>query len=283
VSDFDIERVILADPNIPEGERLELLRELRANDVQLDLVPHPFESFGPRATVHMLDGIPLVGLSPMGLSRSSLFVKRTMDIVLSAAGLFVLLPVLAFVALMIKLDSRGPVFYWHERIGRNERRFRLLKFRTMYAKYCRGIGYGGDSAEEEFDRLMQDSALRAEYEGNHKLRSDPRVTKIGAFLRATSMDELPQLVNVLRGDLSLVGPRPIVTEELDRYGSQIQMLLSLRPGVTGYWQINGRSDTSYSERVRLDLAYANNWSLQLDLIILVHTVRLLISRPRGAY
>jgi lipopolysaccharide/colanic/teichoic acid biosynthesis glycosyltransferase len=192
-------------------------------------------------------------------------------------------PLLALIAIRVKRDSPGPVFYRHERIGVGGRTIRLLKFRTMHAKYCRGAEYGGDSAEREFARLMEVAANRAEFASNYKLRNDPRVTRVGAFLRRTSLDELPQLVNVLRGELSLVGPRPIVAEELERYGPEGEALLALRPGLTGYWQINGRSDSGYTERVRLDIAYASNWSLQFDLAILMHTLRLLFSRPGGAY
>jgi lipopolysaccharide/colanic/teichoic acid biosynthesis glycosyltransferase len=231
----------------------------------------------------MLDGVPIIGLSPNRLSRSSLLLKRTMDLVLSGLGLVLLAPVFALIALRIKLDSTGPVFYRHDRIGQNRRPFRLLKFRTMQANYCRGPKYGGEIAEQEFKRLMQDPERREEFETNHKLRSDPRVTSFGSFLRRKSLDELPQLVNVLRGELSLVGPRPIVADELNRYGEDVDTLLALRPGLTGYWQVSGRSDSTYEERVRLDVAYSSNWSLQLDLSILAHTLRLLVKSPRGAY
>jgi exopolysaccharide biosynthesis polyprenyl glycosylphosphotransferase len=283
VSRLNIERVIIARLHLEESERSELIRSLREQDVQIDIVPRDFETVGPGNAVHMLEGMPIIGLSPIHLSNSSLLLKRTMDIVLSSLGLMILAPVLAFIALRVKLDSSGPIFYRHERLGRNGQPFHLLKFRTMHARYCRGGNYGGKSAEQEFERLMQDASIRAEFQSDFKLRDDPRVTKFGAFLRRTSLDELPQLVNVLRGELSLVGPRPVVAQELGRYGADGETLLAMRPGLTGYWQVNGRSDCGYSERVRLDIAYASNWSLQLDLAILAHTVRVLASRPRGAY
>lgn len=294
VSRLNIERVIIARLHLEENERAKLIRSLREQDVQIDVVPKDFETVGPGNAVHMLEGLPIIGLSPIRLSSSSLLLKRAMDIVISSMGLVVLAPVLALVAVRVKLDSSGPVFYRHERRGRNGQPFRLLKFRTMHARHCRGTDYGGESAEREFERLMQDASKRAEFRSSYKLRDDPRVTKFGAFLRRTSLDELPQLVNVLRGELSLVGPRPIplddvrldgerVTQELERHGAGAETLHALRPGLTGYWQINGRSDSDFTERVRLDMAYASNWSLQLDLAILAHTVRLLASRPRGAY
>jgi exopolysaccharide biosynthesis polyprenyl glycosylphosphotransferase len=280
-SQLEIERVLIA--SLDERDGPPIIRALRALDVQIDFVPRPFEATGPNGSVHMLDGVPILGLSPIRLSRSSLALKRGMDIVLSALGLTIMAPVLALIALKIKLDSPGPVLYRHDRIGKDARPFRLLKFRTMHAKYCRGTDYGGEVAEQEFERLMKDPSARTEFESNYKLRDDPRVTRFGAFLRRTSLDELPQLVNVLRGELSLVGPRPVVAEELERYGNEADTLLSLRPGVTGYWQINGRSDSSYAERIRLDIAYASNWSVRLDLGILAHTLRALTMSPQGAY
>jgi lipopolysaccharide/colanic/teichoic acid biosynthesis glycosyltransferase len=142
---------------------------------------------------------------------------------------------------------------------------------------CRGAGYGGHGAEEEFRRLMQDEARRREFELSYKLRDDPRVTRVGKWLRATSLDELPQLFNVLRGDMSLVGPRPITEDEIPRYGSKASAILAVKPGITGYWQINGRSGLDYEDRVRLDSAYVGSWSLKLDLKILANTVRALLS------
>jgi undecaprenyl-phosphate galactose phosphotransferase len=188
-------------------------------------------------------------------------------------------PLLALVALLIKLDSRGPVFYRHERIGRHRQPFRLFKFRTMYRELCRGGEYGGETAEQAFNELLADPVRRAEYATSYKLQSDPRVTRVGRFLRKTSMDELPQLINVLLGHISLVGPRALTEDELDTYyGAAASDLLAIRPGVTGYWQINGRSQLSYNDRVRLDMAYVGGWSLALDLTILAKTLRVIVSR-----
>jgi exopolysaccharide biosynthesis polyprenyl glycosylphosphotransferase len=281
VSRFQIDRVIVTE--LDESEAPVIIRSLRARDVQVDFVPRPLEAVGLSGSMHMLDGVPLLGVSPMRLSWSSRVVKRTIDILISGVGLVLLAPMVALIAILIKLDSRGPVMYRHERIGRNGRPFRLLKFRTMKTEHCRGADYGGQPAEEEFERLMRDPTIRAEFESNYKLQNDPRVTRFGAFLRRTSLDELPQLLNVLRGELSLVGPRPLVADELTRYEPDVGNLLALRPGMTGYWQISGRSANSYTERVRLDLAYASDWSLQLDLSILLHTLRVLVLSRRGAY
>jgi undecaprenyl-phosphate galactose phosphotransferase len=148
----------------------------------------------------------------------------------------------------------------------------------MRTEYCVGPRYGGDAAERELERLMEDPERAEEFRASHKFSDDPRVTRIGGFLRKTSLDELPQLINVLKGDLSLVGPRPITSEELLRYGPSAEELLSVRPGVTGYWQINGRSSLDYDERIRLDLAYVSGRSLRLDLEILAKTARVVLAR-----
>jgi lipopolysaccharide/colanic/teichoic acid biosynthesis glycosyltransferase len=159
----------------------------------------------------------------------------------------------------------------------------VFKFRTMYQEFCRGPGYGGDRAEAAFAALMADPALREEFETNFKLERDPRVTKVGAFLRKTSIDELPQLLNVLRGELSLVGPRPVTEEELPRYGGESTTLLDVKPGLTGFWQISGRSATSYDERVRLDLAYVTGWSIKSDIAILVKSFQKVFLHRQGAF
>jgi lipopolysaccharide/colanic/teichoic acid biosynthesis glycosyltransferase len=305
---FDIERVVIAFSQEEHEDTLALVRKLTDYEVQVDIVPRLFEVVGPNVDIHTVEGLPLVGLPPLRLSRSSLMLKRSIDIFASVVGLLLLTPLIAAIALAIKIDSPGPIFYRGERVGRNSRRFRLFKFRTMKLEYCRGDRYGGQSAEKEFERMLGDPLLREEFETTHKVGADPRVTRLGAFLRRSSLDELPQLLNVLTGDLSLVGPRPITSDEYDllvgkRDSGGIAARLfareneavpaayplsgyweleDLRPGITGYWQVTGRSAIGYDERVRLDLAYVKSWSLKLDSAILAKTLRTLIS-SRGAY
>ena len=190
--------------------------------------------------MHTVEGLPLVGLPALRLSRSALAVKRSMDVLVSGVALLALSPVLAIAALLIKRDSPGPVFYRHCRIGRDGEKVRVFKLRTMHQEFCRGEEFGGDRAEAAFEALMADPELQAEFQTNFKLAKDPRVTKVGAFLRRTSLDELPQLLNVLKGDLSLVGPRPVTEEELPRYCGESAVLLNVKPGLTGHWQISGR-------------------------------------------
>lgn len=275
---FDVERVIFAFSRQPEASTRELVQAMKELDVQVDIVPRLYEAVGPSASIHTIEGVPLLSLPPVGPSRSSLLLKRVVDAVGAFLGLLMLAPLLGAVALAIKLDTRGPVFYRHERVGRNGRRLRLFKFRTMHLGCCRGERYGGERAEEEFRRLLQDEARRREFELSHKLRDDPRVTRVGRWLRRTSLDELPQLLNVLLGDMSLVGPRPVTEAELVRYGSKASAILAVKPGMTGYWQINGRSQLDYDDRVRLDSAYVGSWSLKLDCKILAGTLRALVSR-----
>ena len=174
------------------------------------------------------------------------------------------------------------MFYRHERVGRGGKRPMLFKFRTMQLHCCRGERYGGAAAEEEFSRLMADGDRAREFDLTYKLHDDPRVTRVGSWLRRTSLDELPQLLNVLLGDMSLVGPRPVTRDEIARYGSTANALLAVKPGITGYWQINGRSGLDYDDRIRLDSAYVGAWSLKLDCEIIAKTLRVLVSR-RGAF
>jgi exopolysaccharide biosynthesis polyprenyl glycosylphosphotransferase len=279
---FDVERVIFAYSARSEPSTCELVQATKELDVQVDIVPRLYEAVGPSASIHTIEGVPLLSLPPIGPSRSSLLIKRLIDLVGACLGVLVLAPALVAVALAIKLDSTGPVFYRHERVGRDGRRLRLFKFRTMHLRSCRGERYGGSPAEEEFRRLMADEERQREFELTYKLRDDPRVTRVGRWLRSTSLDELPQLLNVLRGDMSLVGPRPITEAEIARYGSKASAILAVKPGITGYWQINGRSGLDYDDRVRLDSAYVGSWSLKLDLKILAKTLRALLSR-KGAF
>lgn len=205
-------------------------------------------------------------------STRSRMVKRTLDITLVLIGALVALPVMLIIALAIRLDSKGSAVYRARRIGVDGRMFDCLKFRSMYQ----------DADQRLKDILASDPALREEFEATHKLKDDPRVTRVGNFLRKTSLDELPQIWNVLIGDMALVGPRPIVTAEIEKYGEIFEVYKQVRPGITGYWQVHGRSDTTYEERVNMDLFYVSNWSPWLDLVILIKTVDVVL-RGKGAY
>lgn len=198
-------------------------------------------------------------------------VKRTLDLFGAGAGGLFISPFLLALVILIKLDSPGPAIHAQQRLGAGEKHFRCWKFRTMCL-----------DAEKALDEYLQnDPDLRAEWEKDHKLREDPRITRIGRFLRETSLDELPQLWNVLKGEMSLVGPRPIVDAEVSKYGGVYGLYWRVRPGISGFWQVSGRSDTSYEERVAMDAYYVRNWSVWLDLVILARTVASVLRR-RGA-
>ena len=188
---------------------------------------------------------------------------RIFDLLVASVGLMVLLPLMAFVSVLVFLSDPGaPIVFAHRRIGRDGREFHCLKFRTMVV-----------DSQERLERLLaSDPAARAEWHANHKLMNDPRVTAIGRFLRKSSFDELPQIINVLRGDMAVVGPRPIIQDEVRRYGRYFSHYCAQRPGITGLWQISGRSNTDYRRRVAIDVAYCRSKCLLLDLRILIMTV-----------
>ncbi len=224
------------------------------------LVPH---TLGTHATLEVRNNLR---------SRRSRFTKRLIDVLGGALISLLILPLLLLIALLIRLDSRGPALYKARRLGRGGQYFGCYKFRSMRR-----------DADAQLELLLsRDPELRAEFEATHKLRRDPRVTPLGAFLRRTSLDELPQLLNVLRGEMSLVGPRPIVQAEVARYGDIYRLYTQVRPGITGYWQVNGRSETSYEERVEMDNFYVSNWTPWLDFVILIQTVRV-VALGKGAY
>ena len=204
-------------------------------------------------------------------ARLAPIAKRAMDIAIAGLALLVAAPFFLIVAALVRADG-GPAFYAHPRVGRGGRIFGCLKFRSMVV----------DSQARLAALLASDAEARAEWEATRKLRHDPRITRIGRFLRATSLDELPQLLNVLRGEMSLVGPRPLLPREVSEYGEALQLYGQVRPGLTGLWQVSGRSKTTFSERVIYDDWYIKNWSLWTDIAILAKTVRTVLRRE-GAY
>ena len=198
--------------------------------------------------------------------------KRALDLFGAVVGGFFICPLLLTIAVLIKLDSPGPVLFGHRRLGARDKHFLCWKFRTMYV-----------DAERMLNECLQEHpSLQAEWETNHKLRDDPRVTRIGRFLRKTSLDELPQLWNVLRGEMSLAGPRPIVDAEVSKYDKDYELYRRIRPGMSGFWQVGGRSDIDYRTRVAMDAYYVRNWSVWLDIIILTRTVKVVLF-DHGAY
>jgi lipopolysaccharide/colanic/teichoic acid biosynthesis glycosyltransferase len=207
-------------------------------------------------------------------SKSSDVAKRLFDIVFSLSVLVVCAPVYLVLAMAIAYTSSGSIFYIQERVGKNHRRFGCIKFRTMIP-----------NADRLLDEMMAESEdLRQEFSENFKLKRDPRITKIGKFLRMTNLDEFPQFINVLKGEMSVVGPRPLVPEEIERYGTAIDRVLTIRPGVTGLWQVSGRNDIPYADRIRIDVRYVKRRNFWLDLHIVVKTIYLTaMPKNNGAY
>ena len=200
--------------------------------------------------------------------------KNFFDLLFSLLFLIISLPFFIVISLLIKLSSRGPIFYLQGRIGKNNIPFRCIKFRTMYPE-----------SKDIFENLiMKDDKLRMEFEATQKIKNDPRITTIGKLLRKTSLDELPQFINVLKGEMSIVGPRPIVKDEIIKYEENFKKVSSIKPGITGLWQVSGRNNLSYKRRVMLDLNYVENYDLIMDLRILIRTFGvILFPLDRGAY
>ena len=199
------------------------------------------------------------------------FIKRCIDIILSLLGLIILSPVFLLIAILIKKEDHGNVFYKHKRIGHMNKDIYIYKFRSMTNKY---------KTFDEFYQTLSDEQ-KQEWDENFKLENDPRITKIGKFIRKTSLDELPQIINILKGDMSIIGPRPVVNDEIEKYGNQKAKFLSIKPGLTGYWASNGRSATTYEDRIKLELYYIDHCSLLLDIKIFFKTI-LSVLKKEGA-
>jgi exopolysaccharide biosynthesis polyprenyl glycosylphosphotransferase len=272
VPQLGIDRVVVAFSREPAYRTIQLVRELREQTVQIDAVPRLVDLMCPRSPQHALEGLPLVGLSPVRLSRSSRAVKRGLDIVGASLGLVVLAPAFAIIAILIRRDSPGPVIFRQTRLGLGGLPFTALKFRTMRV----------DADDREHRDYIRE-ALRGvskQHNGLYKLERADAITRVGTWLRRTSLDELPQLVNVLRGDMSLVGPRPCVPYETENFSPHHHERFLVPAGVTGLWQVTARANASYAEALEMDVAYARGRSLGLDLRLLAQTPAHLI-RQRG--
>jgi len=269
VDEHDIDRVLLASSIADHEQMLDLLRTARRPDVQISIVPRYNEIFTSHATLDDIEGMPVVTLPPLHLGRSSRLLKRSFDVCASGAALVLLAPVLGVVALAVRLDSPGPALYRQKRRGRGGSTFEIVKFRSM-----------STGAEDKRDELLHMNEVDGPL---FKIKGhDPRVTRVGGFLRRTSLDELPQLWNVVRGDMSLVGPRPFVVHEADQITGWASKRLDMTPGITGLWQVLGRNDIPFDEMTKLDYVYVTNWSLWWDLKILCQTIPVVLGR-RGAY
>ncbi|MGB3185420.1 MAG: sugar transferase [Ornithinimicrobium sp.] len=269
--DLDVDVVAVSSSSGLGSEGLRRLGwALEGTDIDLVVAPGIMDVAGPRVKTRPVQGLPLLHVESPTFVGPQLVFKRTLDRIGAAVGVLLLAPVLGLVAALIYVDDRGPVLFSQERIGRDGRPFKLFKFRSMAV-----------DAEARLAELM---------DGNDgagplfKMKDDPRVTRIGAFIRKYSLDELPQLINVMRGEMSLVGPRPPLPREVETYENDTHRRLLVKPGMTGLWQISGRSDLSWEEAVRLDLYYVENWNPLLDVMILWRTVQVVVNPDKaGAY
>jgi exopolysaccharide biosynthesis polyprenyl glycosylphosphotransferase len=266
----EVDRVIIAFSRASHQQLLSCIRVCRDHRVAVDVVPRLFELLDGAQSLNQIGGLPLLSIGAPPLSRASRVAKRGLDIAISSLLLVLISPFLLAIAIAIKVNSRGPVFFRQVRAGRGETEFQLIKFRSMYADA------EARKAEIEDENEATDGVM-------FKIKRDPRITKVGGLLRRGSLDELPQLINVLKGEMSLVGPRPLILKEA-RHAAQTwhARRLDLRPGITGLWQISGRSDLPFQEMVRFDYQYVSGWSLARDVEILLATIPVVLS-GRGAY
>jgi len=259
---------VLASPDLGPEQLRRLAWELEPTGADLMVAPSLVEVAGPRLSIRPVSGLPLLQVEQPQFAGGRRIVKSTFDRAVALCAVAVLSPILVGIALAVRLTSRGPALFTQQRIGRDGAPFTLVKFRSMVI-----------DAEQQRENLIEQS----DRDGlMFKMRADPRITKVGAWLRRYSLDELPQLFNVLAGSMSLVGPRPPLPEEVARYGDDVRRRLLVKPGLTGLWQVSGRADLSWEESVRLDLRYVDNWSLAADLLILWKTARAVV-RGSGAY
>lgn len=274
IKDTGVQTVLICAPGLEPKKLVSLINRLQLLVKRVAFVPELFGLPTSNITARgMMEEQAVVLRVQNNLARkSNRIMKRIFDIVATVCGGILILPILAIVALLIYLDSPGPIVFGHKRVGQGGKEFPCYKFRSMVP-----------NAQEALEvYLKENPAACEEWERDFKLKDDPRVTRIGKFLRKTSLDELPQLWNVLVGDMSLVGPRPIVRDEIVKYGDYINDFYLVPPGITGVWQVSGRSDTTYEERVLMDSWYVHNWSVWIDIVYLLKTV-LVVYKAKGAY
>jgi exopolysaccharide biosynthesis polyprenyl glycosylphosphotransferase len=272
VKRFEVDRVIFAFSNESHRPLVALIRSLRDAGVQVDVVPRLFDVIGPKLAVHPVEGLPLIGLAPVRIPRSSRLIKRSIDLVGAAVGLMLASPLFVIFAIWIKRDSPGPVFFRQTRLGKDMCEVRVLKFRTMRVDT-------DEAAHRDYIAATMSPHAAVGGNGLYKLDRASEVTSVGRWLRKTSLDELPQLWNVLRGEMSLVGPRPCLRYEVEHFSSHHFDRFLVPAGMTGLWQVSARAHSTFGEALDLDVLYAHSWSIGLDLSLLARTPLQLL-RPR---
>lgn len=282
IKNSEIDEIIQSDPNLSKAEILRLYDFADENHITFKYAADLLGTKVLKTEVNEIAGIPIVEIKKTPLDGWGRIVKRLFDIIFSSLFLIILSPLMLLTAIIIKLDSKGPIFYLDYRTGQYNKKFLFYKFRSMLSHLCDGEG---PSASKEgnkvLEELVADSKLNTRTsEPLHKIQNDPRITRFGKFIRRWSIDELPQLFNVLKGDISLVGPRPHMTLETMRYENRHKKVFTVKPGISGIAQISGRSDLSFDEEVKLDTYYIENWSLLLDLSIILRTPLAIIKKRK---
>jgi exopolysaccharide biosynthesis polyprenyl glycosylphosphotransferase len=262
--DLDVDRVIVAFSREPDEATMQTLRVMRDRSVMIDVVPRLFDLTGPNASMHTIEGLPLVNVSPLRLSRLSLLIKRTFDLAGASVLLIFTSPIFAYAAIRIRLDSRGPIFFRQTRLGMDMKPFTMLKFRSMYVDT-------NEDEHREFVQSLGSSSVSVGETGLYKLTRDDAVTPFGRWLRRTSLDELPQLINVIRGEMSLVGPRPSIPYEIENFSPHHLERFCVPPGITGLWQVVARANSTHLEALDMDVAYVRGWSVGLDIKLALKT------------
>jgi exopolysaccharide biosynthesis polyprenyl glycosylphosphotransferase len=277
---YNLDELIVVNQHFGPAELTSLRNYCLENQLSFNYVPQLLTDLPGSFDILKVGKLPVIEVRATPLEGWGRVNKRLFDVIIASLILIILSPILLIISVLIKVTDPGPLLFKHSRIGRSHRTIKIWKFRTMRFEYCSGNG----QADQKFQAMLKaNPELEKEWKANFKLKNDFRVTKFGQFLRKTSLDELPQLFNVLKGDLSLVGPRPIVKDEIAKYGSQARILFSLKPGMTGLWQVSGRNDVSYEERINLDSWYIENWSLWQDILILGKTAGAVLRKNSGAY
>jgi exopolysaccharide biosynthesis polyprenyl glycosylphosphotransferase len=272
---FDVERVVIAFTSESSEQTLELLRSMNELDVQVDIVPRLYELVSPSVKIDTLEGVPVINLPPPRLTRSASTIKRTVDVIGALIGLALTAPLFLYIAWRVKRDSPGPIFFKQTRLGKSRREFTALKFRTMKVDV-------DTSVHKKYIEETMDPRVAQTVNGIYKLDRGDAITKSGQWLRKTSLDELPQLINVLRGDMSLVGPRPCIDYETEHFLPHHFDRFLVPAGITGLWQVTARAHATFREALDMDVAYARGWSLGLDLRLLVRTPLQILSRKATA-
>jgi exopolysaccharide biosynthesis polyprenyl glycosylphosphotransferase len=272
--DLEVDRVIVAFSREPDEATMQTLRGMRDRSVVIDVVPRLFDLIGPRASMHSVEGLPLVNVPPLRLSQSSLLIKRVFDVSVSFALLVLTAPLFAYIAVRIRLDSAGPIFFRQTRLGMDMEPFTVLKFRSMY------VGTD-ETAHREFVQSVSSASASVGDSGLYKLEREDAVTPFGRWLRRTSLDELPQLWNVFLGEMSLIGPRPCIPYEVENFSPHHLERFFVPQGITGLWQVSARANSTFGEALDMDVAYVRGWSLGFDLSLLLKTPFALIRQRKS--